>query len=82
MVIVAVWITSALYSIPKFIFSRTVTNVHSNGMTEEICIMNRTLFNSKILDSINFAALYVLPVLVMTVSGSGTRKYLPMICGY
>lgn len=36
-------------------------------MTEEICIMHRKLFNSKLLDFINFAALYVLPLLVMTV---------------
>lgn len=37
-------------------------------MTEEICIMNRRLFNSKLLDFINFAALFVLPLVVMTVS--------------
>lgn len=30
--------------------------------------MHRGLFNSKLLDSINFAALYLLPLLVMTVS--------------
>lgn len=30
--------------------------------------MHRKLFNSKLLDFINFAALYVLPLLVMTVS--------------
>lgn len=69
LVIVGVWITSAIYSTPKFIFSRTITNVHtSNGMNEEICIMHRKLFNSKLLDFINFALLYVLPLLVMTVS--------------
>lgn len=70
MVVLGVWITSALYSIPKFIFSRTVTNVHPDGMQEVICIMHRGLFNSKLLDSINFAALYLVPLLVMTVSVS------------
>lgn len=69
LVIVCVWITSAVYSTPKFIFSRTITNIHtSNGMNEEICIMHRKLFNSKLLDFINFALLYVLPLIVMTVS--------------
>lgn len=68
MVIVGVWITSALYSIPKFIFSRTITNIHLNGINEEICIMHRGLFSSKLLDSINLSALYLLPLLVMTVS--------------
>lgn len=68
MVIAGVWITSALYSIPKFIFSRTITNIHLNGISEEICIMHRGLFNSKLLDSINLSALYILPLLVMTVS--------------
>lgn len=70
MVIAGVWITSALYSIPKFIFSRTITNIHLNGVAEEICIMDRAMFNSKLLDSINLSALYLLPLLVMTVSDS------------
>lgn len=65
--IVGVWVTSAIYSVPKFIFSRTIQNEHSNGMIEQICIMNRKMFNSKVLDLINFALLYVLPLLVMTV---------------
>lgn len=64
-----VWIQSALYSTPKFYFSRLITNVHSsNSIREEICILDRNLFNSKVLDFLNFALLYVLPLLVMTVS--------------
>lgn len=65
--ILGVWVTSAIYSVPKFIFSRTIENKHSNGVTEEICIMNRKMFSSKVLDLINFALLYLLPLLVMTV---------------
>lgn len=65
---IGVWLASAIYSTPKFIFSRTITNVYTNGMNEEICIMHRKLFNSKVLDCVNFVALYVLPLLVMTVS--------------
>lgn len=37
-------------------------------MNEQICIMHRKLFNSKILDCVNFIALYVLPLLLMMVS--------------
>ncbi|XP_055307119.1 trissin receptor [Sitodiplosis mosellana] len=47
--------------------SRTVTNIHLNGISEEICIMHRGLFSSKLLDSINLSALYLLPLLVMTI---------------
>ncbi|KAG4073700.1 hypothetical protein HA402_000924 [Bradysia odoriphaga] len=68
LVIVVVWIKSAVYSTPKFIFSRTITNIHtSNEISEEICVLDRNQFNSKLLDFINFALLYVLPLLVMTV---------------
>lgn len=65
---IGVWLASAIYSIPKFIFSRTITNEFMSGGNEEICIMHRKLFNSKLLDCVNFVALYVLPLLVMTVS--------------
>ncbi|XP_022225709.2 trissin receptor isoform X2 [Drosophila obscura] len=68
MVIVTVWITSAVYSTPKFVFSKTIKNVHTqDGQTEEICVLDREMFNSKLLDMINFVLLYVMPLLVMTV---------------
>jgi trissin receptor len=67
MVIMAVWITSAVYSIPKFIFVRTITNDLGDGNTETICVASRKLYNSKVFDMINFALLYVLPLLVMLI---------------
>ncbi|XP_049549311.1 trissin receptor-like isoform X2 [Anopheles darlingi] len=67
LVIVAVWITSAVYSIPKFIFVRTITNNLGDDQLETICIVNRKMFNSELFDIINFALLYLLPLLVMTV---------------
>ncbi|XP_065078925.1 trissin receptor isoform X2 [Ochlerotatus camptorhynchus] len=67
LVIVAVWITSALYSVPKFIFVRTITNHLGDDQMETICIQNRKAFNSELFDIINFALLYVLPLLVMTI---------------
>uniref|UniRef100_A0A182PJ02 G-protein coupled receptors family 1 profile domain-containing protein n=2 Tax=Pyretophorus TaxID=44537 RepID=A0A182PJ02_9DIPT len=67
LVIVAVWITSAVYSIPKFIFVRTITNNLGDDQLETICIINRKMFNSELFDIINFALLYLLPLLVMTV---------------
>ena len=63
-----VWITSGVYSIPKFIFVRTITNDLGNGHTETICITHRKAYNSELFDLINFALLYILPLLVMTVS--------------
>lgn len=68
LVIVVVWITAGLYSIPKFIFVRTITNDLGNGQEETICIAHRKAYNSELFDLINFALLYVLPLLVMTVS--------------
>ncbi|XP_062706134.1 trissin receptor isoform X2 [Aedes albopictus] len=67
LVIVAVWITSAVYSVPKFIFVRTITNNLGDDQLETICIINRKAFNSELFDIINFALLYLLPLLVMTV---------------
>ncbi|XP_073814334.1 trissin receptor, partial [Musca autumnalis] len=68
MVILTVWITSAVYSTPKFVFSKTIKNVHTeSGREEEICVLDRKMFNSKWLDMINFGLLYVIPLLVMTV---------------
>ncbi|XP_058448036.1 trissin receptor isoform X2 [Malaya genurostris] len=67
LVIVAVWITSAVYSVPKFIFVRTITNNLGNDQLETICIIDRKAFNSELFDIINFALLYLLPLLVMTV---------------
>lgn len=79
MVIVTVWITSAVYSTPKFVFSKTIKNIHTeDGQEEEICVLDREMFNSKLLDMINFVLLYVMPLLVMTVSRvrwvSGEKK--------
>ncbi|XP_063701377.1 trissin receptor isoform X2 [Culicoides brevitarsis] len=67
LVIVIVWITSGVYSIPKFIFVRTITNDLGNGQTETICIAHRKAFNAELFDLINFALLYILPLLVMTI---------------
>lgn len=63
----AVWITSAIYSAPKFIWMKTVTN-EIDGYTETICIADRAKHNSELLDMISFALLYVMPLSVMTVS--------------
>lgn len=65
--VMAVWITSALYSAPKFFWVKTVTN-EIDGFTETICIADRAKHNSEILDMISFALLYVMPLSVMTVS--------------
>lgn len=68
LVIVGVWITSAVYSIPKFIFVTTITNTFNDGSSETICISHRKMYDSELFDLINFALLYVTPLLVMMVS--------------
>jgi hypothetical protein len=67
MVMVVVWIASALYSFPRFIWVGTVTTNLSNGMTETICITQRRRYDSKLFDMINFSVLYVAPLAVMMV---------------
>lgn len=69
LVIVGVWITSAIYSLPKFIYVHTVTmQVDQAGRSETFCAPNRQIYNSEVFDMINFGFLYVTPLLVMTVS--------------
>ncbi|PSN37129.1 hypothetical protein C0J52_26633 [Blattella germanica] len=67
LVMVVVWVASALYSAPRFIWVGTVTTNLTNGMTETICITQRRKYNSKLFDIINFTVLYVAPLAVMTV---------------
>ncbi|KAJ9582929.1 hypothetical protein L9F63_022732, partial [Diploptera punctata] len=67
LVMVVVWVASALYSAPRFIWVGTVTTNLTNGMTETICITQRRKYDSKLFDMINFTVLYVAPLLVMTV---------------
>ncbi|XP_032510685.2 trissin receptor [Danaus plexippus] len=67
LVIVGVWITSAAYSAPKFIWVETITNDLGDGRLETICIQHRMKYNSEIFDMVNFGLLYVTPLCVMTV---------------
>ncbi|CAK1603140.1 unnamed protein product [Parnassius mnemosyne] len=67
MVIIGVWITSAAYSAPKFIWVETITNNLGDGQMETICIQHRMKYNSEIFDMVNFGLLYVIPLCVMTV---------------
>ncbi|XP_049866733.1 trissin receptor [Pectinophora gossypiella] len=67
LVILGVWITSAAYSAPKFIWVETITNNLGDGHMETICIQHRMKYNSEIFDMVNFGLLYVTPLCVMTV---------------
>ncbi|KPI93804.1 Orexin receptor type 2 [Papilio xuthus] len=67
LVILGVWITSAAYSAPKFIWVETITNNLGDGHTETICIQHRMKYNSEIFDMVNFVLLYVIPLCIMTV---------------
>ncbi|KAK4880679.1 hypothetical protein RN001_008825 [Aquatica leii] len=65
LVIFAVWVTSALYSAPKFFWVNTITT-SIDGKDETVCIANRRKFNSQLFDMINFVFLYVVPLAIMT----------------
>ncbi|XP_026487624.1 trissin receptor-like [Vanessa tameamea] len=67
LVILGVWVTSAAYSAPKFIWVETITNDLGDGHMETICIQHRMKYNSEIFDMVNFGLLYVTPLCVMTV---------------
>jgi bombesin-like receptor 3 len=67
MVMVAVWVASALYSLPRLIWTGTATNNLPNGVTETMCIPHRVKYDSKLFDMINFTVLYVVPLSVITV---------------
>ena len=67
MVMVVVWVASALYSCPRFIWVGTVTSQLPNGLTDTMCIMKRLKYDSKLFDMINFTVLYLAPLAVMTV---------------
>ncbi|GLV45755.1 Trissin receptor [Carabus blaptoides fortunei] len=67
MVIILVWITSAVYSAPRFIWVETIVNNMRNGGSETICATHRKKYNSELFDMINFVLLYVVPLVVMTV---------------
>ena len=62
-----VWITSTVYSAPRFIYVQTVVNHFNKGGSETICILPRTKYNSQLFDTINFVLLYLVPLCVMTV---------------
>ncbi|XP_044727518.1 trissin receptor-like [Chrysoperla carnea] len=67
LVMLLVWITSALYSAPKFMYIETITINTTNGADETICIAHRKKYNSKIYDLLNFGLLYLLPLFIMTI---------------
>ncbi|KAK9720244.1 7 transmembrane receptor (rhodopsin family) [Popillia japonica] len=67
LVILGVWLTSALYSSPKFFWCNTITHPNLDGTgNETICATNRLKYNSEMFDTINFVLLYIIPLGIMT----------------
>ncbi|GJQ84977.1 hypothetical protein Trydic_g577 [Trypoxylus dichotomus] len=67
LVILGVWLTSALYSSPKFFWCNTITHPNVDGTgNETICATNRLKYNSELFDTINFVLLYIIPLGIMT----------------
>jgi hypothetical protein len=67
MVMVAVWLASAGYSFPRFIWAGAVTSPLANGNTDTMCVMKRNYYDSRLFDLINFTVLYLVPLAVITV---------------
>ncbi|XP_022907733.1 trissin receptor [Onthophagus taurus] len=65
LVILGVWLTSALYSSPKFLWYNVITVEGEHG-NETICINNRMKYNTEIFDIVNFVLLYVIPLALMS----------------
>ncbi|XP_066138340.1 trissin receptor-like isoform X2 [Euwallacea fornicatus] len=67
-VMVVVWITCILYSVPKFFWGNTVRNVRYTGNSyETVCILNRQKYNSRHFDIIHFVLLYVIPLGIISI---------------
>ncbi|XP_034234246.1 trissin receptor-like [Thrips palmi] len=65
-VMLCVWVLSALYSSPRFFWVQTISmRLGRSGSTETICISHRQKYNSETFDIINFGLLYAAPLAVM-----------------
>ena len=65
--IVLVWISSAVYSIPRLYYINTITMVRHDGEKEIICIPKRTLYDSVTFDLISMVVLFIVPLAAITV---------------
>ncbi|EFA04697.1 trissin receptor [Tribolium castaneum] len=65
LIILGVWITCILYSAPKFYWGNTVT-VPTKNMTETMCVLNRTKYNSELFDVTHFVLFYNIPLIIMS----------------
>lgn len=52
----------------RWIYHRLRSSLSPASSTETICIVNRRDYNVKLFDILNFVLLYILPLMVMTVS--------------
>ncbi|KAJ1526211.1 hypothetical protein ONE63_009370 [Megalurothrips usitatus] len=65
-VMLCVWVLSALYSSPRFFWVEIISMQHTQGGgSEVICISHRQKYDSETFDLINFGLLYAAPLAVM-----------------
>ncbi|KAK3919133.1 Trissin receptor [Frankliniella fusca] len=65
-VMLCVWVLSALYSSPRFFWVQTISMpVDRIGNSETICISHRQKYDSETFDLVNFGLLYAAPLAVM-----------------
>lgn len=65
--VVAVWLGSAICCSPRLIMYGTAAVPGSEGHTIVICILKRSLYDSKIYDLVQFIVLFVIPLILMSV---------------
>lgn len=68
LVIVIAWLLCGIYCSPRLIMYGVIT-IHNNitNDMENICIMKRSLYDSKTYDLINFVVCFLTPLLIITV---------------
>ncbi|XP_043679854.1 trissin receptor-like [Vespula pensylvanica] len=65
-VVIIVWVISALYAVPKFIYFETYVNKLNDGTVGIICGSNMKDYQKHIMDTINCFCLYLLPLTLMS----------------
>ncbi|OXA62619.1 Galanin receptor type 3 [Folsomia candida] len=65
--IVAVWVISGLISSPRFYYFNTVSMPYPDGKVEVLCVPNRLMYDSKLVDMVSMTLLFLLPLMVISI---------------
>lgn len=65
LIIILVWLTSAVYASPRLFFARVTSQELRNDEQDTFCHLDTTRYNPEIFDTANLILLYIIPLLVM-----------------